>query len=88
MLFAAKSSSSIEDDLQIAQFCQGKSDREIAVYGLSVTNAHVKECAARWNKIMTLLGAIGVCVLTEVLLKIGETFNIIPVGHLSKLTGQ
>ena len=53
-------SEQLKEHQSVEQFVKDKTDRQIAIMGLTIIDQHIKECADRWSRVVKLITYVGV----------------------------
>lgn len=76
-------SSKLSDQQDLEHFISDKTDRQIAVAGLTIIDSHVRECTDRWGKIYRMFKFIGLSIGALVAERIATDLHI-PSDFVSK----
>jgi len=74
----------LSDQQDLEHFISDKTDRQIAVAGLTIIDSHVRECTERWGKIYRMFKFIGLMMGALILERIATDLHI-PLDYMNKL---
>jgi len=77
----------LADQKEIDDFINGKTDREIAISGLTLVSAHTKECAERWGMVVTFAKWIVSLIGFLVAIELAKLVHVDPVMLINALHG-